>query len=217
MVYVVVARLQVVPGMLAEYDAYSERFLEHCRQVPGLRSVVQSAHLSYPGRFTVSVGFEDRAAEQAWARSPELKAIAQAAGPSLLQLVSETEAWVPVAGTPPSTGAQPTFMTVTRLTINSKPGSRQAFEQRGRGGIALFEQHGRGLASAALVRLAGNTTHYAIALQFLTARDASATFAMPEIASLIAEDALRPYVVGEMETEWHEIVRVLVRQPTVAS
>ena len=39
--YSIVTFVQVTPGMSAEYDAFSERFLEHCKQVPGLLSVTQ--------------------------------------------------------------------------------------------------------------------------------------------------------------------------------
>jgi quinol monooxygenase YgiN len=213
--YSIVVHVQVTPGMLAEYDAFSERYLEHCKQVPDLLNVFHQEDLSHPGRFVVSTTLQNRKAAQAWARSPALKAILQEMGPNLLTIVGDVEAWVPVAGATPSEGAQPTFSTVTLLTINSKPGSSDAFEELGRAAVARFEQHGRGLASAWLVRLAGGRSRYAFVLNFLSAADARATFAVPEIARLVQEDAMRPYVAGEYATEWHDVVRVLVRQPAV--
>jgi hypothetical protein len=198
--------------MLAEYDAFSERFLEHCKQVPGLLSVTQSEDLSIPGRFIVAITFENRKAFQAWARSPELLPILQESGPNLLRLVGDSEAWVTVAGSAPSEGARPTYDVVALITLKNTPGVRETFESRMREVISIYERHGRGLAFASLVRLAGSITRYAYATAFLTAADAAATFAAPEVVRANSEDPSK-LGIEAVETQLHEIVRVLVRQP----
>ncbi len=214
--YSVVVAVAVTPGMLVEYDAYSERFLEHCKQVPGLLSVFQEEDLSHPGRYIVAITLESRQAAQVWFRSPALKAIVQETPPGVFTIVGDVEAWETVVSTTPSGAASPSFNAITLFTISTKAGTSDAFETRGREVVALFEKHGRGLAFASLVRLAGSVTRYALSLAFQTAEDARATFAVPEIVRLWSEDVMRPYLVGDYEVQRHATVRSMVVQPATA-
>lgn len=214
--YTITSRISVTPGMMAEYDGYSERFLEYCRQVPGMLSVFQEADLSYPGRFIVSTTLDSYRAAQAWSRSPDLKAILQQATPGMFTLAGDVEGWVIAAGSPPrNPDARPAYHVVSFITINARPGTSAAFESRMRESVAVFEQHGRGLTHAVVARLAGSTTRYLYATAFLSPADAAATFAAPEIVRDMSGD---PNSLGieAMATELREIVRVFARQPATA-
>jgi quinol monooxygenase YgiN len=211
--YSVFVTVQVTPGMLAEYDAYSERFFAHCKQVRGVVSVFQDEDLSHPGRYSVSVNFEGREAYGTWARSPELKAIIAEAGPSLFTIVGDVEAWRTVAIATPGASAPPAYHVISLYTVNANTGTRELVEATGREAVTAFERHGRGLVHAALIRLAGSVTRYGFVTAFISPADAAATFAQPAIVRLGQDDSLRPYLVGEMDVRLQAIVRSFVAQP----
>jgi hypothetical protein len=209
--YTIISTIDVTPGMLAEYDAYSERFLDYARRVPGMSSYFQTEDLSHPGRFFVASTLESRRAALAWGRGPDLKAMLQQATPGMFALAGAVEAWEHVATV--ATGARAASILNATFTTSSTSGALEAFEAHAREWIELYEQHGHGLAFAGLLRLAGSVTRYMLGVGFVSADDIGATFAVPEIAQARRERPLAASALAEPEIVLTEVVRSAVVQP----
>lgn len=212
--YVLRAEGMVGIGRIADYKAWTDRVYDHLKQQAGVQALTTLQSAGYPSKFTGIIRWESRQAAQTWAESDGWRTFLKS-NPieGLFTPTAPTQAYEPVVF---HRNDQPLgTITLVDVTIDFKPGNAEAFENRTRELIELHQKYGKGVVVSALTRFLGGGGRYTIGWGHVSAEDARATFATPEIARFMEANHLRMYASTPPAIEAHAVVKALVLQPVV--
>jgi heme-degrading monooxygenase HmoA len=195
-----------------EYLAWVDRLIEFAKPAKGFQAGTVTNSLGYITRFGASWRWESRDAFLAWLDNPQTKQWMQA---NLLGDVytatRPAEAYEPVVFERGQGNFG--FASIVDVTIDFRPGNNQAFENRCRELINLYQKHGKGVVVAALLRSLAGGGRYTIAWGHTTQADAQATFNAPQIAQFREKNPLSNYTSTPPVVDQVEVVRTVVLQP----